>query len=267
MYELRKYRENIDTLYYKEMGGDEKPATPSQTPPNQPGTKPGIRSKPSSDQKSQKSGSEEEDSLTNQRVQILSHLPFSPKLFIPSISECDNSHGNSSIATATSPGVSASSSPGSEGDLQIDDLTWKRKEKSPVKPSRSTTTETKDFISVGRRTQNSLQSVLDTVELGPVVPALTPGGAATPVLGGASSGARGGGLSLGTPKVKKRGLAGVVSALSKKLALSEDADPDYEEGNHPLFSRCYDYQGKTAIAEIDPEQKRPIRKVSFIQLL
>ena len=77
----------------------------------------------------------------------------------------------------------------------------------------------------------------------------------TPLAGlSGSPGARSG----AGPRGKKRGLDGVVSILSKKLALSgEDRDAGYEEGN----SRCYDDQGKTAIAEIDPEPKRPVRKV------
>ena len=254
MYELRKYRENIDTMY-REMGGA-KPATPTKAP--EPSSlKTGARAKPMAEPKLQKT--EEEEAPSNQGAQILSYLPFSPQLVevIPSMSEAEEGHGNAATLMSSPPG-SAPSSPASEGGLQIDDSSWRRKERSPTKPRPST--EAKGFMSVGRRTQNSLQSVLDTVELGPVVPALTPG---TPPLGGGS-----GGRGLPGPRAKKRGLAGVVSILSKKLALSEDGDPDYEEGNnHPLFSRCYDDQGKTAIAEIDPEPKRPVRKVSrFLSL-
>ncbi|CAI8032310.1 Protein kinase C-binding protein 1 [Geodia barretti] len=246
MYELRKYRENIDAMY-REMGGT-KPATPTKAP--EPSSlKPGARAKPMAEPNLQKT--EEEEAPSNQGAQILSYLPFSPQLVevIPSMSEAEVGHGNAATLMSSPPG-STPSSPASEGGLQIDDSSWRRKERSPAKPQPST----EGFMSVGRRTQNSLQSVLDTVELGPVVPALTPG---TPLLGG-GSGARG----VAGPRAKKRGLAGVVSILSKKLALSEDGDPDYEEGNnHPLFSRCYDDQGKTAIAEIDPEPKRPVRKV------
>ena len=247
MYELRKYRENIDAMY-REIGGA-KPATPTKTP-EQSALKPSARAKPITDSKSQKT--EEEEAPSNQGAQILSYLPFSPQLVevIPSMSEAEDGHGNAATLMS-SPQCSAPSSPASEGELQIDDSSWRRKERSPAKPRPS---EAKGFMNVGRRTQNSLQSVLDTVELGPMVPALTPG---TPLLGGAS-----GGRGIAGSRGKKRGLAGVVSILSKKLAMSEDGDPDYEESNnHPLFSRCYDDQGKTAIAEIDPEPKRPVRKV------
>ena len=258
MYELRKYRENIDAMY-REMGGA-KPATPPKAP-ELPGLKSGAaRAKLLADPKSQKA-EEEEEAPSNQGAQVLSFLPFSPQLVevIPSMSEAEDGHGNAATLMS-SPPASAPSSPSSEGELQIDDSSWRRKERSPAKPR--AITEAKGFMSVGRRTQNSLQSVLDTVELGPVVPALTPG---TPPLGGASAAA---GRGMVGPRGKKRGLAGVVSILSKKLALSEDADPDYEESNnHPLFSRCYDDQGKTAIAEIDPEPKRPVRKVSLLSFL
>ena len=252
MCELRKYRENIEAMY-REMGGA-KPATPTKAPEPL-GLKAGVRTKPLADLKSQKTGSEEEECPSNQRAQILSFLPFSPQLVevIPSMSEAEDGHGNTANVMQ-SPLGSAPSSPASEGELQIDESSWRRKERSPAKPRAP---EAKGFMNVGRRTQNSLQSVLDTVELGPVVPALSP---ATPLLGGALGGASVGRGVVG-PRGKKRGLAGVVSILSKKLAMSEDGDPDCEEGNQSLFSRCYDDQGKTAIAEIDPEPKRPVRKV------
>ena len=249
MSELRKYRENIEAMY-REIGV--KPATPTKTvEPLAP--KSGVRGKPHVDPKAQK-GVDEEESPGNQRAHappILNYLPFSPQLVevIPSMSEAEDGHGNAATLMA-SPAPSAPSSPASEGELQIDDSAWRRREKSPAKP-RAVPPENKSFMGVGRRTQNSLQTVLDTVEMSPAV--------ATPLAGlsGSPSARSGAG-----PRGKKRGLDGVVSILSKKLALSgEDGDPNHEEGNHPLFSRCYDDQGKTAIAEIDPEPKRPVRKV------
>lgn len=262
MYELRKYRENIEAMY-REMGGV-KPATPTKTTPE-----PTLTIK---EIKSQKIDDNEEDVPGNQRAHappILNYLPFSPQLVevIPSMSEADDGHGNAATLMSShgniavvSPAPSCPSSPASEGELQIDDSAWRRRERSPAKPrprpSGPSSSEPKGFMSVGRRTQNSLQTVLDTVEMGPVVSSslstpLTP----SQVVRGSTTGIRG----------KKRGLAGVVSILSKKLALTgDDIDPDMEEGNHPLFSRCYDDQGKTAIAEIDPEPKRPVRKVCLI---
>ena len=250
MYELRKYRENIEAMY-REMGGV-KPATPTKAV-EPPVLKSGVRGKPHVDLKAQRPV-EEEEAPGNQRAHappILNYLPFSPQLVevIPSMSEAEDGHGNAATLMA-SPAPSAPSSPASEGELQIDDSAWRRRDRSPAKP-RTAPPETKGFMGVGRRTQNSLQTVLDTVEMSPAV--------TTPLAGlSGSPGARSG----AGPRGKKRGLDGVVSILSKKLALSgEDGDAGYEEGNHPLFSRCYDDQGKTAIAEIDPEPKRPVRKV------
>ena len=243
MYELRKYRENIEAMY-QEMGGV-KPATPTKA------LEPlGVRGVAKTKPVGEGRKVEEEESGPG-RAQVLSFLPFSPQLVevIPSMSEGDEGNMAGPVG---SPADSAPSSPGSEGDLQIDDSSWSRKDKSPVKLR----SEGKGLMGLGRRTQNSLQSVLDTVELGPV--SLTPG---TPLSVGGASGAAGHGSGAG-PRGKKRGLAGVVSILSKKLALSDDTELENEEGNHPLFSRCYDDQGKTAIAEIDPEPKRPVRKVS-----
>ena len=258
MYELRKYRENIEAMY-QEMGGV-KPATPTKTTPE-----PALKTK------LQKMEDSEEEAPGNQRAHappVLNYLPFSPQLVevIPSMSEAEDGHGNAATlmsnhgnTAAVSPAPSAPSSP-SEGELQIDDSAWRRRDKSPAKPRSNGTpsSEAKGFMSVGRRTQNSLQSVLDTVELSPMIPSsLSP---ATPL---SLQGARGGGGTGSGMRGKKRGLAGVVSILSKRLALSGDEpEADYEEGNHTLFSRCYDDQGKTAIAEIDPEPKRPVRKVS-----
>lgn len=273
MYELRKYRENIEAMY-REMGGV-KPSTPTQAPePVDRNSKvvKDVRLKPhAADSKHQKAEGEEGEAPGNQRahaVPILNYLPFSPQLVevIPSMSEAEDGHGNAATLMA-SPATSAPSSPASEGELQIDDSAWRRKERSPVKPARLLPSESKSFMGFGRRTQNSLQTVLDTVEMTPAGSLTTPATSlstptSTPLAGltGSSPGARGG----TGPRGKKRGLAVVVSSLSKKLALSgEDADPDYEEGNHPLFSRCYDDQGKTAIAEIDPEPKRPVRKVNI----
>ena len=256
MYELRKYRENIEAMY-REMGGG-KPATP--TKPSDALRLDGARMKTPQRPVAEEAEEEEEEAPGNQRTHappILNYLPFSPQLveIIPSMSEAEDGHGNAATLM-TSPAPSAPSSPASEGELQIDDSSWRRKDKSPAKPR--PVDSSKGFITMGRRTQNSLQTVLDSVELSPVVPTF-PSSAGTP-LAGTSMAAR----STVGPRGKKRGLAGVVSILSKKLALSgEDGDPDCEEGNHPLFSRCYDGQGKTAIAEIDPEPKRPVRKVSL----
>ena len=255
MYELRKYRENIEAMY-REMGGV-RPATPTKAP--EPMTSGGLATQTRPELKPQKTVAEEEEEAPgNQRAHatpVLNYLPFSPLLVevIPSMSEAEDGHGNAATLM-NSPAPSAPSSPASERELQIDDSAWKRKEKSPAK-SHGVSTENKGFMTVGRRTQNSLQTVLDTVELSPVVPSLSSSSSpSTPLSGAAARGTP-------APRGKKRGLAGVVSILSKKLALSEDGDPDYEERNHPLFSRCYDDQGKTAIAEIDPEPKRPVRKV------
>lgn len=251
MYELRKYRENIEAMYH-EMGRV-KPPTPTKGPESMKSGALGAQAT----LKSHKAVAEEEEPPGNQRAHatpVLNYLPFSPQLVevIPSMSEAEDGHGNAATLM-TSPAPSAPSSPASERELQIDDSAWKKKEKSPAK-SHGMSSESKGFMTVGRRTQNSLQTVLDTVELGPNLS--SPG---TPLSGSQPRG-------MLAPRGKKRGLAGVVSILSKKLALSEDGDPDYEEGNHPLFSRCYDDQGKTAIAEIDPEPKRPVRKVCQSQL-
>lgn len=276
MYELRKYRENIEAMY-REMGGV-KPATPTQAldavDKNSRASKDGRVMKPHSELKPHKA--EDGGSPGNQRAHnlpISNYLPFSPQLVevIPSMSESDDGHGNAATLVDSHTPSPAASSPASEGELQIDDSAWRRKERSPAKPAHIMPTEAKTFIGVGRRTQNSLQTVLDNVEM--TTPAVTLTTPANPLASSPSTPLGGligfspGGRSATGPRAKKRGLAVVVSSLSKKLALSgEDGDPDYEEGNHPLFSRCYDNQGKTAIAEIDPEPKRPIRKVSSLSL-
>ena len=263
MYELRKYRENIEAMY-REMGGA-KPATPTSTSDSidreskilkEPRLKPR-----SAEVKVQKSGGDEGEVPGHQRVHALpisNFLPFSPQLVevIPSMSEEKDGHGNAATLMS-SPTLSIPSSPASEGELQIDDSSWKRKERSPAKLGYMTPAESKSIMGFGRRTQNSLQTVLDTV---PTTSAPLSASPNAPLGGLAVSprGGPGGAVARG----KKRGLGEVVSNLSKKLALTgEDGDPDYDEGNHPLFSRCYDDQGKTAIAEIDPEPKRPVRKV------
>ena len=273
MYELRKYRENIEAMY-REMGGV-KPATPTQAldPVDKISrvAKDGRMAKPHSDHKPQRA-EEGGGSPGNQRAHALpisNYLPFSPQLVevIPSMSESDDGHGNAATLVDSHTPSPAPSSPASEGELQIDDSAWRRKERSPAKPGHTLPAETKTFMGVGRRTQNSLQTVLDNVEMTtPSVTLTTPANPLAPSpntpLGGLTGFSPGGRCATGQ-RAKKRGLAVVVSSLSKKLALSgEDGDPEYEEGNHPLFSRCYDNQGKTAIAEIDPEPKRPIRKVS-----
>ena len=305
MYELRKYRENIEAMY-QQLGGPARAAAASmnaleRVPPKTTKDRPKPRSEgrgtkavseeagpPGSEREQSFGGAVGDGPASHQRhhqLHISNYVPFSPQLVevIPSMSEADDGsvHGNAAtVVLASSSPASAPSSPGSEGDLQIDlsggSVNRRRERASPLKAVQTAPAEANSIMGFRRKTHNSLQSVLDSVEVSPhpAPPPPPPPATSTPLplhsssVGG--SGGRGGGLTGGSPgggaRGKKRRLEGVVRTLSKKLALSTEegeGEGEEEEGEeaHPLFSSSYYEQGKTAIAEIDPEPKRPVRKV------
>ena len=280
MYELRKYRENIGAMY-QQIGGPAKAAAVASLEVLEKVGKPAKEPKPKArgEGKGQKSGLEEnhysaekgygvqEGPANHQRhhqLHISNYIPFSPQLVevIPSMSETDDGsvHGNAAtLMQEDSPPGSDPSSPGSEGDLQIDLSAGKKRERvSPLKAVRTVPPENKSIMGFRRKTHNSLQSVLDNVEMNSHPSPAPPLPTSVMAVPGGRVGA------VGPGKGKKRGLEGVVRTLSKRLAMSsEDVEGEGDEGEeaHPLFSSSYYEQGKTAIAEIDPEPKRPVRKV------
>ena len=299
MYELQRYRENINAMF-EQMGGSAKGSDSGPSPTDRPQKLTKISPKPREPKSMLKMASNQQpdtydnqgshvysrETLSNHQLVASNYVPFSPQLVEVSVnlSETEDSgsiHGNSATFMESMLDSDASS-PGSEPELQIDlgvsgfGRAEKRGEK--VSPAKSRTAPSGNRymykktapppvggggFDLGVSPQPHTGVVITSPQVSGNSTAL-----ASPKFNNKRKGRKPGETlsALATSLAERKGMGGFQLGLPTPAGTpgetSEAMESESQEDFNSQFSSIYRNRDKTAIAVVDPDNKR-IRKRKF----